>query len=109
MAFDPPPITLYTLPGCLLCRGLRAFLRRHRVPFTEVNVLTRPKFLANVVPGYRKALPIVVVDGRGISGWNRRKLAAALHLRPRARPPARQSRERVKARVSVRSGRRQPA
>jgi glutaredoxin len=105
MAPDALPVTLYSLPGCLLCHRLRAFLRRHRVAFTEVNVLTRPKSLTKVVFGYRKALPIVVVDGRTIIGWNRRKLTAALHLRPRAR----HRRGRVKARVSVRSGRRQPA
>jgi glutaredoxin len=106
MAPDAPPVTLYTLPGCLLCRRLRAFLRRHRVAFHEVNVLTRPKSLAKVVLGYRKVLPITVVDGRVISGWSRRKLTAALHLRRSSSSSARSNRLRLKPRLTVRSGRR---
>jgi glutaredoxin len=75
---EPPSVTIYSLPGCLLCRRVKSFLTAHAVSYNEVNVLTKPRVLAKVVLGYRKLLPVVVIGDQVLAGWSRRRLAAAI-------------------------------
>lgn len=73
-----PPVTLYTLPGCLTCRRAKAFLSEHGVTFREVNVLTHPRSLLRLVTQARAVLPIVTVGDVTLSGFEKRQLAAVL-------------------------------
>jgi hypothetical protein len=57
---------------------VKNFLNAHAVSFNEVNVLTRPRVLAKIVLGYRKLLPVVVIGDQVLTGWSRRRLAAAI-------------------------------
>jgi glutaredoxin len=34
----PPPVTLYVVPGCPLCAGARAWLKRHGIVYLERDV-----------------------------------------------------------------------
>ena len=57
-------------------------MSEHAVRFAEVNVLTQPKVLARIEPGFQPVLPLVLLDGQALRAPSPRKLAAALGLPP---------------------------
>jgi hypothetical protein len=71
---------LYSLPGCFKCRQAREFLVQHKVRFSEVNVLLKPRSLTRILPRFRQIFPVIVVGRLTLSGFNRRRLAAVLGL-----------------------------
>jgi glutaredoxin len=92
-------VTIYSLPGCLQCHRLKAFLVQRAVCFTEINVLTQPKAIARIALGYQAVLPLVLLDGEVLRAPSARKMAAALGLPPprRATPAGRRPPPGVRA------------
>lgn len=78
-----PRITLYSLPGCRLCRRIRDHLASRDVPFREVNILAEPRALARLVTGHRPVLPLVQFPGHLLQAPDLRTLNAALARLPR--------------------------
>lgn len=74
-------VEIYALPGCIRCRRFKVFLNQHRIPFTEINVLTQPKVLARVALGCRPVLPIIVLDQQVLAGWTQQRLETAIRRR----------------------------
>lgn len=80
----PKHVVIYTRPGCEDSDAAREFLRRHRLPFEEVNIEENSKalrFVITVNEG-KKRTPTFEVDRRVFycSPFDQRKLAQELGL-----------------------------
>ncbi|MGI5212581.1 glutaredoxin domain-containing protein [Plantactinospora sp. CA-290183] len=66
MSDAEPTVTVYTRPGCPYCFLLRRALRRHRIPFTEVDIWQDPAAAAAVraVADGNETVPTVSVGVR---------------------------------------------
>ncbi len=72
-------VVLYSTQGCPHCRTARNWLKGHNVPFVEKDVerdaTARPELLRlgkaqGVDPALLQAVPILLVKGRLVLGWN---------------------------------------
>ncbi|MDA8362969.1 MAG: glutaredoxin family protein [Gammaproteobacteria bacterium] len=73
------PVVLYAVPRCDSCDLVRAYLKRHNVPFREVNVSTNSKAQLQM----RKAVgdlsvPAVTIGSKVIQGYMPSQLSGAL-------------------------------
>ena len=92
-------VELFWRPGCLHCRLLRRYLRRHHVPLDERNIWTDPQAAAVVrsVTGGQETVPTVRIGGRAMVNPPGRKVLAVLatdapHLLPDGYGPPRPGR-----------------
>lgn len=68
----PADITVYTLPWCPHCARAKALLRRHGLPFREVDgsgVADFRRQMAALTGGF--TVPQVVIDGEPVGGADR--------------------------------------
>jgi len=81
MRVSRSPVTLYSVPGCWLCRRARQYLVNHRVRFREVNVLTHPRDLSRYVSMSHAVFPVLLVGNRVLTGFDQAQLVNLLGLR----------------------------
>ncbi|HKS72902.1 MAG TPA: glutaredoxin family protein [Terriglobales bacterium] len=67
---NPPNITLYTAFWCPDCREARRFLKRHNLPFTEIDIETTPGAAEEVIQRTgKRAIPQFVIDGEWVQPY----------------------------------------
>ena len=77
----PLRVTVYSSPGCPACTTLRAYLRRHGVPFREVDVSRDQRAAEALVRrSGQMAVPQTDINGRLIVGFDRARLDPLLGL-----------------------------
>jgi glutaredoxin len=61
----PPPVVLYTRPGCRFCDAKRAELAARGVAVREIDVVARPQAVTELLKltGGRRIVPVVVEGG----------------------------------------------
>jgi len=65
-------VVLYTTPTCGYCHQLKAYLHRRGVPFTEHDVSRdRQAALEMVRLTGQQGVPVSVIDGQAVVGFNR--------------------------------------
>ena len=66
---NPPPVTLYTTPGCADCAAVKRFLETKGTAFTEKDVSKNPAWIDEMkrVSGVRIA-PVTVVGDKSFYG-----------------------------------------
>ena len=86
---DHREVVLFSTAGCGYCQKARAFLKSHRVPYTELDLEEDPAAPARLAALGRRAgvserqlqgVPIVFVDRDVILGWDEARLKRLLHL-----------------------------
>jgi glutaredoxin-like YruB-family protein len=78
-------VTVYTTPTCPYCRQVKEYLGRQGVPYREVDVAADAAAAAEMVRlSGQEGVPVTVIDGQAILGYDRPKLDEAL---ARARRP----------------------
>ncbi len=81
-----PTVVVYTLPGCRACTRVKEFLGQKGVPFTERDLGTDDAALQEILSYDYSRLPVTLVDGRAVSGFDPARLeellrrASAEHL-----------------------------
>lgn len=76
-----PPITIYTTKTCGYCKATKAFLTKHTVPFTEVDVgADREKAREMIEVSGQMGVPVVVIGDQIVIGYDEEKIKALLHL-----------------------------
>jgi glutaredoxin 3 len=72
-----PEIVLYTTDWCGLCDRARALLDAERLAYREVSLADDPAFRQRVFDlGGRWTVPLVLVDGRPLGGYQELVAAA---------------------------------
>jgi glutaredoxin-like YruB-family protein len=68
-------ITVYTTPTCPYCRQVKDFLKSRNVPYVERNVATDPQAAREMVGlTGSEAVPVTVVDGNVVVGFDQARL-----------------------------------
>ena len=83
MMTDETTLTMYTTPWCGDCHRSKSFLKRHGVPFREINIEHDPdgaKLVMQVNGGYQSVPTLVFSDGTTMSEPSNRELAEKLGL-----------------------------
>jgi glutaredoxin 3 len=80
-------IVVYTTPTCGYCHQLKTYLRQRGVPFTERDVSRdRQAAMEMVNVSGQQGVPVTVIDGQAVVGFNR-PLIDQLLARRSQRPP----------------------
>lgn len=72
-------VTLYTTPTCGFCHQAKAYLRQQGIPFVEKDVSADPAAAAEMIRlSGQQGVPVIVVDGEVVVGFDVRRLEALL-------------------------------
>lgn len=72
-------ITIYSTPTCHFCQMAKEFLGEHNIPFTNYDVSTdAAKRQEMIQMTGQLGVPVIVIDGSIMVGFDRDKLAAKL-------------------------------
>ena len=67
-------LTVYSAPWCGDCRVAKAWLKKHNIPFTEINIEEVPGAAAEVIRNAgKRAIPQFVIDGKWIQPYTPRQ------------------------------------
>lgn len=75
-------VVVYTQDGCSHCHQVKRWLGERGVAFEERHISRHPEYLEELVRRGHRAVPVVVVGGREIVGFDAGALAAALAEAP---------------------------
>ncbi len=68
-------VIVYTTPTCPYCRQVKEYLSRQAIPFREVDVARDPAAAAEMVRvSGQQGVPVTVIDGQAIVGFDRPRL-----------------------------------
>lgn len=63
-------VTIYTSPACHWCAAAKEFLAEHGIDFVEVDIISdRHGFRQMVLATGQHAVPVVMVGGKAMVGW----------------------------------------
>jgi glutaredoxin-like YruB-family protein len=75
-------VTVYTTPTCGFCHQVKTYLRQRGVPFAEHDVSQDPQAAAEMVRlSGQRGVPVVVMDGQVVVGFNRPRIDQLLAQR----------------------------
>jgi glutaredoxin-like protein NrdH len=66
-------VIVHTTPGCGACAATKVWLRRHGIPFIEIDASAEAENLRGL--GFTQ-LPVVMADGAVWSGFQEKRLLA---------------------------------
>jgi len=76
-------VVVYTTPTCGFCHQVKAYLKQRGVPFTEYDVSRDPQAAAEMVRlSGQRGVPVVLIDGQVVVGFNRPLIDQLLARRP---------------------------
>lgn len=73
-------VTVYTSSTCPYCIFAKNFLKQHQVAFTEKNVSTDPQARNELIARGHTGVPILVIDGTEVVGFDQQKIVSLLGL-----------------------------
>jgi len=71
MAHD---VTIYTSNTCPYCVSAKDYLNERGVPFVEKNIQTDPEARKELMRMGHMGVPVIVIDGEEIVGFNKAKM-----------------------------------
>lgn len=72
-------VTIYTTPSCPYCRQVKNYLQEQGVNFREYDVSQNREAAAEMVRlSGQRGVPVVVIDGEVILGFDQRRLSSIL-------------------------------
>jgi mycoredoxin len=67
-------LTVYSSASCPDCREAKRFLAQHNIPYKDIDVLTTPGAIDEIVKHTgKRAIPQFVIDGEWVQPYNPRK------------------------------------
>lgn len=80
-------VTVYTTPTCGYCRMVKQFLSQRGIPFREQDVSRDERAAREMVQrSGQQGVPVTVIDGEVVVGFDRGRLGQILARRARPRP-----------------------
>lgn len=80
-------VIVYTTPTCPYCHSVKQFLTQRRVPFTERNVASDQRAAMEMVQRTgQQGVPVTIINGEVIIGFDRPRLEQALSRAAAVRP-----------------------
>jgi glutaredoxin 3 len=80
-------VVLYTTPTCGYCYQVKQYLAQLEVPYREVDVAVDAQAAAEMVNlSGQRGVPVVVIDGQVVVGFNRTRIDQLLDARSSRRP-----------------------
>lgn len=71
-----PNITIYSTPTCSYCRMAKAFLDKHNVSYTNIDVSrNQAKAEEMIQKSGQMGVPVIEVDGKIVVGFDQDELA----------------------------------
>lgn len=81
-------ITIYTTPTCPYCRQLKEFMAQKGIPYKEHDVTQDRAAAAEIARRTgQTAVPVIIIDGQTIIGFDRPRLEQALAQRQQKQRP----------------------
>ena len=75
-------VKIYSTPTCPWCAKTKAFLKEHKVPFTDVDVSKDQAAAQEAVKkSGQMGVPVIDIDGTIIVGFDEGKIKSALKLK----------------------------
>ncbi len=74
----PPHITLYSTRQCSHCRQAKAFLRKHKIPFVELDVERNKRAFVQFQRAGGRGVPLIIIDKKTYNGFDPKQLAKGL-------------------------------
>lgn len=79
MTQTTPSVTIYTSPTCGYCRQAKQFLAERGVPYAEHDVTADQQAAAEMIRlSNQRGVPVIVIDGQVIVGFNRPQIERLL-------------------------------
>jgi glutaredoxin 3 len=80
-------VVVYTTPTCGYCHQVKDYLAQRDVPYREVDVAADPQAAAEMVNlSGQRGVPVVLIDGQVVVGFNRPRIDQLLADRGSRRP-----------------------
>lgn len=74
-------VKIYTTPTCVYCKAAKSFFKKNNIAYKEADVSTDDAALKEMVDkSGQMGVPVILVDGEVITGFNEAKLKKALGL-----------------------------
>lgn len=78
----PKKVKIYSTQGCIYCRMVKEFLKKHNIEYEEFNVGEDAAAREEMVKkSHQLGVPVVEINGEVFVGFNRADLAKALGLK----------------------------
>jgi len=72
-------VTIYSTPTCHFCQMAKEFFTQHAIPFTNFDVSVDADKRAEMIQMTgQMGVPVIVIDGTAMVGFDREKLAEKL-------------------------------
>ncbi|MBN2281071.1 MAG: NrdH-redoxin [Candidatus Marinimicrobia bacterium] len=76
-----PSVTVYSTPTCVYCNQLKAYLRKHRVRFSDVDVAADPNAARDLQNRTgQTGVPQTDIDGEIIVGFDKPRINELLQI-----------------------------
>lgn len=74
------PVMIYTSSQCEYCHGLKMFLDKHNVEYTEVNISTDKEARKDIMKKGYMSVPLIMVEDKVLVGFDEKEVTALLDL-----------------------------
>lgn len=74
------PVTIYTSQGCMGCNVAKQLLKKYDIAYEEMSVHTLSTAKLNLLTDDRAEVPIILINGKVLCGFNRDELMAEIKL-----------------------------
>lgn len=71
-------VTIYTSPTCVHCKAAKAFMADNNIAYTEKDVAADTEARKWMLDRGYRGVPVIVVDGEEIIGFDQKKLSELL-------------------------------
>lgn len=75
-----PKVVMYTTPSCGYCHRAKAYFNQHGIRFTELDVTKSKKAKKQFKALNGRGVPLIVIGGQRIAGFNKSAINHALGL-----------------------------
>lgn len=75
-------VKVYSTPGCHTCAGLKEWLAKHGIEFTDIDMSKNPKAVEEMIEkSGEMSLPVTEIDGKFVAGFDMKKLKELLKIK----------------------------
>ena len=75
-------VKIYSTPSCPWCVKVKAFLKEHKIVFTDIDVSKNEKAGQEMIKkSGQMGVPVIDIDGKIIVGFDEAKLKKALKIK----------------------------
>ena len=75
-------ILIYSTPTCPYCKMAKAYLKEHKIDFTDIDVSTNASKAQEMIDkSGQMGVPVIDIDGEIIVGFDQKKIAQLLDIK----------------------------